>query len=190
MTSPLVFGILLSSHQYGFTKIRRGPDSDMYAHPSFLRERPELLLHLRKVSSNGGSRSQRRFDASAITTKQPALPPAGEPPSTSSPQPPVSQAPKLRPVSPSTAGGGAGCCSCSYNHSPSSPSERSPVSVDQVVITSIPSWDQEAHRQQQQHHHPQAITPHHPATAKAVLPRPDDRGKLDLLALALEKHCS
>jgi len=36
---------------YGFTKVRRGPDTDMYAHQSFIRGKPELLLNLRKCSS-------------------------------------------------------------------------------------------------------------------------------------------
>lgn len=37
--------------QYGFAKVRRGPDTDMYAHPSFVRGQPETLSHLRKISS-------------------------------------------------------------------------------------------------------------------------------------------
>lgn len=36
---------------YGFSKVRRGPDTDMYAHQSFIRGKPELLLNLRKCSS-------------------------------------------------------------------------------------------------------------------------------------------
>lgn len=36
---------------YGFSKIRRGPDADMYAHPSFRRESPESLSQLRKYNS-------------------------------------------------------------------------------------------------------------------------------------------
>lgn len=36
---------------YGFAKVRRGPDTDMYAHQSFVRGKPELLLYLRKCSS-------------------------------------------------------------------------------------------------------------------------------------------
>ena len=43
--------------QYGFTKIRRGPDVDMYAHPSFVRDTPETLLQLRKIT-NGGTRKR------------------------------------------------------------------------------------------------------------------------------------
>lgn len=33
---------------YGFSKARRGPNTDMYAHPAFLRGRPELLSQLKK----------------------------------------------------------------------------------------------------------------------------------------------
>jgi hypothetical protein len=38
-------------HQYGFTKVRRGPETDMYAHESFICDHPELLLDLRKTSA-------------------------------------------------------------------------------------------------------------------------------------------
>lgn len=37
--------------QYGFTKVRRGPDMDMYAHPFFCKDQPETLSLLRKCSS-------------------------------------------------------------------------------------------------------------------------------------------
>ena len=47
--------------QYGFTKVRRGPDTDMYAHQSFIRGKPELLLNLRKCSSA----SRRKMSASS-----------------------------------------------------------------------------------------------------------------------------
>jgi len=36
---------------YGFCKIRRGPDADMYAHPNFIRGSPTNLSQLRKESS-------------------------------------------------------------------------------------------------------------------------------------------
>lgn len=36
---------------YGFSKVRRGPDADMYAHPSFLRGSPEILTDLKKCKS-------------------------------------------------------------------------------------------------------------------------------------------
>lgn len=35
---------------YGFFKVRRGPDTDMYANPSFMRGRPESLAQLKKNS--------------------------------------------------------------------------------------------------------------------------------------------
>lgn len=38
-------------HQYGFTKVRRGPETDMYAHEAFMCDHPELLLDLRKTSA-------------------------------------------------------------------------------------------------------------------------------------------
>jgi hypothetical protein len=46
---------------YGFSKVRRGPDTDMYAHQSFIRGKPELLLNLRKCSSA----SRRKMSASS-----------------------------------------------------------------------------------------------------------------------------
>mmetsp|Transcript_34594 Transcript_34594/g.98425 ORF Transcript_34594/g.98425 Transcript_34594/m.98425 type:complete len:230 (-) Transcript_34594:125-814(-) len=44
---------------YGFTKVRRGPDTDMYAHPSFLRCQPDLLSELRKSTSASRRRVSR-----------------------------------------------------------------------------------------------------------------------------------
>jgi len=46
---------------YGFTKVRRGPDTDMYAHQSFIRGKPELLLNLRKCSAT----SRRKIQATS-----------------------------------------------------------------------------------------------------------------------------
>jgi hypothetical protein len=37
--------------QYGFAKVRRGPDMDMYAHPTFFRDQPETLSLLRKCTA-------------------------------------------------------------------------------------------------------------------------------------------
>lgn len=45
----LVLACLL---QYGFCKVRRGPDTDMYAHPAFVRGQPETLSQLRKCNSS------------------------------------------------------------------------------------------------------------------------------------------
>jgi hypothetical protein len=48
---------LLTPSQYGFSKVRRGPDTDMYAHPSFIRGKPELLYHLRKCPTTARGRA-------------------------------------------------------------------------------------------------------------------------------------
>ncbi len=50
---------LILSQKYGFTKVRRGPDTDMYAHPSFVRSYPDLLIELRKSSSASRKRPSR-----------------------------------------------------------------------------------------------------------------------------------
>lgn len=36
---------------YGFAKVRKGADTDMYAHPSFIRNKPEALLYLQKSTT-------------------------------------------------------------------------------------------------------------------------------------------
>jgi hypothetical protein len=51
--------------QYGFAKVRRGPDTDMYAHPSFLRGQADSLSDLRKCNSTAARKKGRA----------PALPP-------------------------------------------------------------------------------------------------------------------
>lgn len=45
---------------YGFTKVRRGADTDMYAHPSFIRDHPDLLVELRKITGTTCPSSLRR----------------------------------------------------------------------------------------------------------------------------------
>mmetsp|Transcript_31957 Transcript_31957/g.77550 ORF Transcript_31957/g.77550 Transcript_31957/m.77550 type:complete len:252 (-) Transcript_31957:4195-4950(-) len=42
--------------QYGFAKVRRGPDTDMYAHPCFVRGCPESLSQLRKSTTSSRRR--------------------------------------------------------------------------------------------------------------------------------------
>jgi len=139
--------------QYGFAKVRRGPDSDMYAHPSFMRDRPDFLLHLRKTGN--GARRRVPSPPQATSAHSPrAVPPPRPTTTTAAP-------PNLRPVSPSTSS------RSSYI--------SSPVMVDQVVITSIPRWTQ----------HSTAVPKVSPVpTCPATI---DDKGKLHLLALALEK---
>ncbi|CAJ1943062.1 unnamed protein product [Cylindrotheca closterium] len=41
---------------YGFAKVRRGPDTDMYAHPCFARGYPESLAQLRKSATSSRRR--------------------------------------------------------------------------------------------------------------------------------------
>mmetsp|Transcript_31956 Transcript_31956/g.77545 ORF Transcript_31956/g.77545 Transcript_31956/m.77545 type:complete len:207 (-) Transcript_31956:27-647(-) len=41
---------------YGFAKVRRGPDTDMYAHPCFVRGCPESLSQLRKSTTSSRRR--------------------------------------------------------------------------------------------------------------------------------------
>jgi hypothetical protein len=55
--SLLVLSSVCYVFQYGFTKVRRGVDTDMYAHPGFCRDAPEGLLRLRKIVAGGGSGS-------------------------------------------------------------------------------------------------------------------------------------
>lgn len=43
---------------YGFSKVRRGPDADMYAHPSFQRGHPELLSELKKCKTAADRKRQ------------------------------------------------------------------------------------------------------------------------------------
>jgi HSF-type DNA-binding len=66
----LVLLLLLLLFQYGFSKVRRGPDTDMYAHPSFIRGKPELLSELRKCSSAVSRRKASRSvgDESDVST--------------------------------------------------------------------------------------------------------------------------
>mmetsp|Transcript_12231 Transcript_12231/g.17401 ORF Transcript_12231/g.17401 Transcript_12231/m.17401 type:complete len:248 (-) Transcript_12231:149-892(-) len=71
---------------YGFSKVRRGPDADMYAHSSFLRGRPEMLMQLRKCNTVAVRRGLSDKSASEILSVK----------SSSS-----GQTPSARPVSPS-----------------------------------------------------------------------------------------
>eukprot|EP00543_Licmophora_paradoxa_P002212 CAMPEP_0202446352 /NCGR_PEP_ID=MMETSP1360-20130828/4864_1 /ASSEMBLY_ACC=CAM_ASM_000848 /TAXON_ID=515479 /ORGANISM="Licmophora paradoxa, Strain CCMP2313" /LENGTH=220 /DNA_ID=CAMNT_0049062799 /DNA_START=38 /DNA_END=700 /DNA_ORIENTATION=- len=43
---------------YGFSKVKRGPETDMYSHPSFVQGRPENLSQLRKVNSTASRRKE------------------------------------------------------------------------------------------------------------------------------------
>eukprot|EP00557_Chaetoceros_sp_GSL56_P001300 CAMPEP_0176492992 /NCGR_PEP_ID=MMETSP0200_2-20121128/9314_1 /TAXON_ID=947934 /ORGANISM="Chaetoceros sp., Strain GSL56" /LENGTH=273 /DNA_ID=CAMNT_0017890631 /DNA_START=71 /DNA_END=892 /DNA_ORIENTATION=+ len=68
---------------YGFSKLRRGPDADMYAHPSFLRGRPEMLSQLKKCKTavektkyqeGDESRKKRSLPGLISSSKEPIQP--------------------------------------------------------------------------------------------------------------------
>ena len=59
--------MVISVLQYGFTKVRRGPDLDMYAHPAFVKGSPDALLYLRKLGGGGGSRKQNSLSLRPIS---------------------------------------------------------------------------------------------------------------------------
>jgi hypothetical protein len=133
--------------QYGFTKVRRGVDTDMYAHPSFVRDNPAALLQLQKITT----KSRRRLVSDT----------PGEPRSVS---------PLLTSTERSTQGSFSshlttsraakkilihGFNVCSTNPAQVSPGRRYPVAQSESDISSTGS---------------------------------NDRGKLDLLALALEQQ--
>mmetsp|Transcript_83053 Transcript_83053/g.240329 ORF Transcript_83053/g.240329 Transcript_83053/m.240329 type:complete len:225 (-) Transcript_83053:111-785(-) len=61
---------------YGFTKVRKGPDTDMYAHPSFVRRQPELLSELRKSTSASRRRASRSLseDGDSISSRSSGSP--------------------------------------------------------------------------------------------------------------------
>jgi hypothetical protein len=80
--APLSFLTL----QYGFTKVRRGADTDMYTHPYFKKDDPEGLLQLRKIAppvrrrlvSDAGSAAAAR-SVSPATTGETISPPSSPP---------------------------------------------------------------------------------------------------------------
>jgi hypothetical protein len=124
-------------HQYGFSKIRRGPDVDMYAHPSFVRNTPGTLLQLRKTTTS--MRKQLLPTAEAKMKMD-----------------------SHRTVSPLS----------SPHHSDS---EQSPVEkiTKKIIVPQVGQWGNTSLRYS-------SIIP------TLAAPRAD-RGKLDLLALALEQ---
>jgi len=50
---------------YGFFKVRRGPDIDMYAHPGFMRGYPEYLSQLRKSRCTAQRKSSSHSELSS-----------------------------------------------------------------------------------------------------------------------------
>lgn len=118
-----------SSHQqYGFAKVRRGPETDMYANPAFLRHEPESLVQLRKVTTT----DRKRWESVTVLTPD-----------------------TTRSVSPTSA---------ASKHTSSPPM--------------MPQWTARLHQRV-----PETLTiPVSPPNQGC------DRGKLDLLALAMEQE--
>mmetsp|Transcript_17237 Transcript_17237/g.32183 ORF Transcript_17237/g.32183 Transcript_17237/m.32183 type:complete len:187 (+) Transcript_17237:412-972(+) len=126
---------------YGFTKIRRGPDVDMYAHPSFVRDTPHTLLELRKIT-NGG----RKRPTEEVTTKY-----------------------SSRTVSP---------LSTLHHHVEHEPT--SPVTgIPKIIVPKVQQWGSST---------VYSSTVSRPSVLSPV--RAADRGKLDLLAMALEQEAA
>ena len=109
----------------------------MYAHPSFVRDTPETLLQLRKITS-GGARKQR--PTTEVSVKYNSR--------------------TVSPLSPS-------------HHSQAEPA--SPVSyMPKIIVPRVAHWGSTT-----------AYT-----SATPILPRATDRGKLDLLAMAMEHQAA
>ena len=126
--------------QYGFTKIRRGPDVDMYAHPSFVRDTPATLLELRKIANGGRKR----------------------------PTEEVSVKFSSRTVSPLST----------LHHLEQEPA--SPVTgIPKIIVPTVGQWGNSTAYT--------SIVPHTTILSPA---RSADRGKLDLLAMALEQEAA
>ena len=140
--------------KYGFTKVRRGPDTDMYAHSSFVRSHPELLSELRKSSSASRRRTSKVSSEDSDSTST------------------GSRTTVVRSVSPSS--------SPNYCNSYFQPIAKKKVSASKRIMSS-----------------PQCVTqtwvtfkaqPMMLSTPHAIHPRSEATGRLDLLALAIERE--
>ena len=54
-----MFHVKILLIKYGFTKVRRGPDMDMYAHPRFIRGKKDVVAQLRKQQGSNHSNNSR-----------------------------------------------------------------------------------------------------------------------------------
>lgn len=133
-----------SPTQYGFTKIRRGPDVDMYAHPSFVRDTPETLLQLRKITN--GSRTKRPTQEVSMKYSSRAVSPLSN------------QAHQLE----------------HHHRHPHSPVI---TNIPKIIVPKVGQWGSST-----------AYTSTISTTSPDLAPKAADRGKLDLLALALEQQ--
>jgi hypothetical protein len=145
--------------QYGFTKGRRGPETDMYAHPSFVRANPGVLMSLRKITNP----SRKRLELSPVGSVDT--------------HPPIS-ASICRPVSPSTP---STVCATPG---------ASPTSDHQLLISKLPKGATDLWPPAKPFHLTKQLDSryHSPSSVRCAMPvNSHDRGKLDLLALAMER---
>ena len=149
---------------YGFTKIRRGPDVDMYAHPAFLRDTPETLLQLRKI--NTGARKHRPTVDVVSIVKQ-----------------------NSRTVSPLSAGHHGDLLLAS----PPTAEPGSPVPcVPKIIVPRVPQPPPATAYWGNHSSNNNTTTTAYTSAATPILPavKATDRGKLDLLALAMEHQAA
>ncbi|EEC51861.1 predicted protein [Phaeodactylum tricornutum CCAP 1055/1] len=144
---------------YGFTKVRRGPDADFYAHPSFLQDTPDGLLNLRKMSPASRRRLVKESKASTPTATDRKTRWEGS--RSVSPSPPTSDSSDW-----------------------GSPIQSSKPAVD-LLTRSMPQWTNIPSLA------PESRNISFNAVRKPILPpirkvSMGDRGRLDLLAFALE----
>mmetsp|Transcript_20774 Transcript_20774/g.23267 ORF Transcript_20774/g.23267 Transcript_20774/m.23267 type:complete len:259 (-) Transcript_20774:200-976(-) len=154
---------------YGFSKVRRGPDADMYAHPTFIRGKQELLCQLlkcntpasaRRNSSNSSSDGNSTERTASTEGSQVSVSPQ---PSSTPPMYVTLQSARAAPVLPSN-----------------------PV-INPFTSLALTGWNQpRPHNQHSLYHQPQAYaaaTNNHatPAIQNSLL----GRNKLALLAMAM-----
>jgi hypothetical protein len=146
--------------QYGFTKVRKGSDTDMYAHPSFVRDHPEALLKLQKMTT----KNRRSSISNGPTGKEP------------------------RSVSPSFSHHPVEAALITL--SPVVTAQKLHVTKKIVLPHSFDGWATNTYSKQR-------ATPVSPPSQYPLVPPTDcdtsstgssDRGKLDLLAFALEQE--
>ena len=116
----------------------------MYAHPSFVRDTPETLLQLRKITN--GSRTKRPTQEVSMKYNSRAVSPLSNP------------AHHLE----------------HHHHHPSSPVI---TNIPKIIVPKVGQWGNST-----------AYTSTVSTTSPDLAPKIADRGKLDLLALALEQQ--
>lgn len=133
--------------------MRRGPDTDMYAHSSFIRDQPQLLIELRKSASASRRRASRVSSEESYSTASTG---SGSPVFRSiSPASPNSRTTYFQPIAQKGSGG--------------LELTLSPQCVTQTWVTF-------------------QAQPMMLSKAQVLQPRKEGMGRLDLLALAIERE--